>query len=87
MTTTSVIVRAGVAPLQREPSLRVEQAGQLVLGETARVLAAHGDWRQVRSDVDRYEGWVHTGYTLETDHEIARGWRETAGGWSEGAVV
>ena len=56
-------------------------------GETARVLEAQGDWRRVRLDLDRYEGWVHRGYALETDHEVARGWRDSAGGWSEGAVV
>lgn len=87
MTTTSLVGRAGVAPVTLEPNLRSEQVSQLVLGETARVLESLGDWRRVRLDVDRYEGWVHTGYALETDHEIARAWRESAGGWSEGAVV
>lgn len=87
MTTTSLIARSGVAPVQREPNLRAEQVTQFVLGETARVVESQGDWRRVRLDVDRYEGWVHVGYALETDHEIARGWRESATGWSEGAVL
>ncbi|HTS87960.1 MAG TPA: C40 family peptidase [Gemmatimonadales bacterium] len=87
MTTTSLVGRSGVAPVLREPSLRAEQVTQFVLGETARVLEHQGEWRRVRLDVDHYEGWVHIGYALETDHEIARGWRETATGWSEGAVV
>jgi gamma-D-glutamyl-L-lysine dipeptidyl-peptidase len=85
--TTSLIARAGVAPVLREPNLRSEQVTQFVLGETARVLEHQGDWRRVRLEPDRYEGWVHLGYALETDHEIARGWRETATAWSEGAVV
>lgn len=87
MTTTSLIARASVAPVLREPTVRSEQVTQLVLGETAKVLEHRGDWRQVRLDHDRYEGWVHIGYALETDHEIARGWRDTASAWSEGAVV
>lgn len=87
MTTTSLIARAGVAPVLREPGVRSEQVTQFVLGETAKVLDHQGDWRRVRLDHDRYEGWVHIGYALETDHEIARGWRETANAWSEGAVV
>jgi gamma-D-glutamyl-L-lysine dipeptidyl-peptidase len=87
VTTTSIVARAGVVPVKREPNLRSEQVTQLVLGETARVLETQGDWRRVRLDVDRYEGWVHRGYGLETDHEIARGWKDTATGWSEGAVV
>ena len=87
MTTTSLIARAGVAPVYREPNLRSEQVTQFVLGETARVLETQGEWRRVRLEIDRYEGWIHRGYALETDHEIARGWRETATAWSEGAVV
>jgi cell wall-associated NlpC family hydrolase len=71
----------------REPSLRAEQVSQFLLGETARVLEANGEWRRVRIDHDRYEGWVHLGYALETDHEIARAWRESATAWSDGAVV
>jgi hypothetical protein len=87
VTTTSLIARTGVAPVCREPNPRSEQVTQFVLGEVARVLEHQGDWRRVRLEGDRYEGWVHIGYTLETDHEIARGWRESATGWSEGAVV
>lgn len=85
--TTSLIGRAGLAPVHREANPRSEQVTQLVLGETAKVLEHLGDWRRVRLDHDRYEGWVHIGYALETDHEIARAWRETASAWSEGAVV
>ena len=85
--TTSLVARAGVAPVLREPNPRAEQVTQFVLGETARVLEHSGDWRRVRLEQDRYEGWVHIGYALETDHEIARGWRETATAWSDGAVV
>ncbi len=87
MSTTSLVGRSGVAPVFREPNLRSEVVTQFVLGETARVLAAEGEWRRVRLEGDRYEGWVHRGYALETDHEIARGWRDSATGWSEGAVV
>ena len=87
MTTTSLIARAGVAPVCREPNLRAEQVTQFVLGETARVLETQGEWRRVRLEGDRYEGWVHRGYALETDQEIARGWKESATAWSDGAVV
>lgn len=87
MTTSSVIARAGVLPVHREPNLRSERVTEMVLGETARVLESQGEWRRIKCDLDRYEGWIHRGYVLETDHEIARGWRESAAGWSEGAVV
>lgn len=87
MKSTALIGRTGVAPMYREANLRSEQVSQCVLGETARVLEAQGDWRRVRHDGDRYEGWMHIGYALEVDHEIARGWRDSATGWSDGAVV
>lgn len=87
MKTTSLIARTGVAPIFREASLRSEQISQCVMGETAHVLESLGTWRRVRHDGDRYEGWMHLGYALEVDHEIARGWRESATGWSDGAVV
>lgn len=87
MSTNSVIGLAAVAPVYREPDLRAEQVTQLVLGETGRILEGDGVWRRVRLELDHYEGWVHRGYVLETDHEVARAWRETAAGWSEGAVA
>jgi hypothetical protein len=86
-TRSSLIARAGVAPIYREASLRSEQVSQCVMGETAHVLEALGQWRRVRHDGDRYEGWMHLGYTLEVDAEIASGWRDSATGWSDGAVV
>lgn len=85
--TTALIARAGVAPIYREASLRGEQVSQCVMGETAQVLETQGSWRRIRHDGDRYEGWIHLGYGLEVDREIARGWRDSAAGWSEGAVV
>ncbi len=84
---SAVIARAAVVPLQKEPSLRVEQVSQLVLGETALVLAESDSWLRVRSDDDRYEGWIHRGYVVECDASAAARWRADADGWSEGAVL
>ena len=63
---SAVIARAAVAPAAT-PSRRSasEQVTQLVLGETAAVLEADGEWRRVRTDRDGYEGWVHAGYCVE----------------------
>lgn len=85
--TQALIARSGVAPVFREPSPRVEQVTQLVLGETARILETQASWRRIKCDDDGYEGWVHTGYVLEVDAEAARSWRNEATAWSEGAVV
>lgn len=84
---TSVIARAAIVPLVAQPTLRSEQASQLVLGETAAVLEAAADWRRVRTDLDGYGGWVHAGYCVEVDDAAAEAWRQEATGWSLGAVV
>lgn len=81
------IVRAGVAPVLRSGDVRAEQVTQLVLGETVDVRERAGEWRRVRGDVDGYEGWVHAGYLAEPSGAEVRRWRETALGWSDGAVV
>ena len=84
---TAVIVRAALAPLLSEPSLRAEQVNQMVLGETADELERSGEWRRVRARVYGYEGWAHAGYLRETGDEEAETWRREADGWSLGATV
>jgi cell wall-associated NlpC family hydrolase len=84
---SSVIARAAITPLFSQPSLRAEQASQLVLGETGSVEESVGEWRRIRCDHDGYRGWVHTGYMVETDSVAADRWRRDAGGWSLGATL
>jgi hypothetical protein len=84
---TAVIARAAIVPVFAQPTLRSEQASQLVLGETAAVLEAARDWRHVRTDLDGYPGWVHAGYCVEVDDPTAEAWRREATGWSLGAMV
>ncbi|HJX88648.1 MAG TPA: hypothetical protein VJ277_13865, partial [Gemmatimonadales bacterium] len=81
-----VAARAALVPLQAERSLRAELVSQLVLGETAVVQEASGEWRRVRCDLDGYLGWVHTGYLVELAPDAAAAWRSDAAGWSLGAV-
>lgn len=83
----SVIVRAAIAPVFAQPSLRVEQVSQLVLGETGSLEERSGEWRRIRCDHDGYQGWVHAGYVVETDRVTADRWRRDASGWSFGATV
>jgi hypothetical protein len=84
---TAVIARAAIVPIFAGPTLRAEQTNQLVLGETAAVLETAAEWRRVRCDLDRYEGWVHAGYCTELDDIAAEAWRRDATGWSQGAVA
>jgi NlpC/P60 family/Bacterial dipeptidyl-peptidase Sh3 domain len=84
---SAVIARAAIVPLLAQPTLRSEQATQLILGETAAVLEAAADWRRVRTELDAYEGWVHAGYCVEVDDAKAEAWRQAAMGWSLGAAV
>ncbi|HET9294584.1 MAG TPA: C40 family peptidase [Gemmatimonadales bacterium] len=83
----AVICRSTIAPLHATPGVRTEQVSQLVLGETAAVLAEEGQWLRVRTSADSYEGWLHRGYAVPCDAEAARTWSCEATGWSEGAEL
>ena len=83
----AVIATAAVAPMLAAAAVRAEQASQLILGETARVLENSGDWLRIRSDVDAYEGWVHRGYVRAVSEADAGRWRREATAWSDGARV
>lgn len=84
---SAIVITAPVAPLLIEPGIRSEQATQLVLGRTARVLEDRGDWRQVQVPPDGYVGWCHAGYCRLLDDDAGAAWVGAADGWSEGAVV
>jgi gamma-D-glutamyl-L-lysine dipeptidyl-peptidase len=83
----AVIARAAIAPVLAEPRVRAEQVTQLVLGETAAVAEASGEWRRVCTTYDGYDGWIHAGYLCEVEDSSAEEWSSRATGWSEGAVV
>jgi cell wall-associated NlpC family hydrolase len=51
------------------------------------VLESAGAWRQIRTGLDRYVGWIHAGYCAEVDDGAADAWRQEAEGWSHGATV
>jgi cell wall-associated NlpC family hydrolase len=54
----TVVVRATLANLRREPAHASELVSQLVLGEEARVLDGSGSWLRVAGR-DGYAGWAH----------------------------
>ena len=74
-----------MTPLLADPSVRAEQLSQLLLGETAQILASSGDWRRLRRAHDGYEGWSHRGYLRELDAGALAAWRPS--GWSDGSEV
>ncbi|MEZ0333826.1 MAG: SH3 domain-containing protein, partial [Gemmatimonadales bacterium] len=84
---TRIIARSAIVPLYVQPSLRSEQVSQLVLGETGRIDERAGEWRRIRVELDGYRGWVHEGYCIETEDEVADRWRQEAGAWSLGATI
>lgn len=84
---TVVVITAPVAPLLVEPAIRSEQATQLVLGRSARVLEDRGEWHRVQVPLDGYVGWCHAGYCRTLDDDAGAAWVDAADGWSEGAVV
>lgn len=81
----AVIVRAAVAPMLAEATVRAEQVTQLLLGETAELLESRGEWRRLRAHRDGYEGWVNEGYLRLVAPAEAERWAERAAAWSEGA--
>ncbi len=83
----NIISRSAIVPVFAQATLRTEQLTQLILGETGEVLERAGEWRRIRTHVDGYEGWVHSGYLMEVSSEDAARWREDAIGWSTGALL
>jgi hypothetical protein len=65
---------AGISmiPMRREPFHRSEMVSQLVFGETYIVLDERHDWLLVRSDWDRYEGWISRNIYEEVSPEDYR---------------
>ena len=57
----SFVVRAAVAPINAEPSLRSEQVSQTLAGHFLVGLEERPSWLRVRAR-DGYEGWVNRGY-------------------------
>lgn len=82
-----VAANAAVVPVLHAASVRAEQVTQLILGETADLLARDGEWCRLRTDFDRYEGWAHAGYLVELDSSAYAGWRVRATALGEGAAV
>ncbi len=68
--TEMLIVRAAVAPLGAEPSLRGEQLSQLLEGHAVERVTEQGEWLRVRTS-DGYEGWVHRGYLYDESARAA----------------
>ena len=59
-------VIAAVAPLLGEPRAAATQTSQYLNGARLAVLETRGDWFHVRGP-DRYEGWMHRGYIVDTE--------------------
>jgi hypothetical protein len=81
----AVVGIAAITPLLAAPTVRAEQVSQLVLGETAVVVAAEGDWRRLRCSHDAYEGWAHRGYLRSVGASELEEWGLS--GWSSGAEL
>jgi len=54
------LAKRGVADLRREPRSLAERVSQLLYGEAVRILQEGEEYCQVRTEKDRYMGWVHS---------------------------
>lgn len=53
-----VICPLSVVPIRETPSHKSQQVSQLLLTETAQVIDNQGEWLQIRTLQDDYQGWV-----------------------------
>ncbi len=56
-----------VCHVRKEPSHRSEMISQLLFGEKCILLELNGDWANVRSKYEGYEGWVQRGQITAID--------------------
>lgn len=83
---TAILATTAVAPLHAAPSLRSEMVSQMVLGEGAEILESQHSMYRVRTLLDDYEGWIHSGYTCRLSLSEVKDWLAHAV-WSEGALL
>src|SRR4029450_8737272 len=69
--TARAVVRASIAPMHAESRVSSPQISQRLAGHAVEVLEIAGDWLRVRGD-DRYEGWMHRGYVVDSGDEASR---------------
>lgn len=51
-------IHLAAVPMRSEPSHRSEMVNQLTAGDTATLISSQGDWIELQSDYDGYQGWV-----------------------------
>ena len=66
------ICKLSIVPVRKEPSDRSEMVTQLLFGETFEVLETAGAWSKIKTDYDRYSGWVDTKQITKLDDEEAQ---------------
>jgi cell wall-associated NlpC family hydrolase len=54
----TVVSHIPVIPLRSEPTHKAELISQLLFGETAQVIDLQKEWILVRTDFDKYSGWI-----------------------------
>jgi hypothetical protein len=77
--TGHALIRAALAPVRAQPTVRAEQVSQELLGAVLRVSERSGDWARVTGE-DGYEGWVQEGGLIFCPAEKAEAWWDDAGG-------
>lgn len=54
----NAICTVAAAPVRVEPAHRTEMCDQLLFGQTMQVLERKGEWVNIRTSYDSYEGWI-----------------------------
>lgn len=63
------ICNLGIVPLRSEPSDKSEMVSQLLFGELFECLEKNKKWCRIRSEYDKYEGWIDSKQFFELDSE------------------
>ena len=59
------ISKLSIISLRKEPNHRSELVSQLLFGETYEIIITQGNWINIRSSYDGYEGWIDASQHIE----------------------
>lgn len=71
--------RTAVSPLRKERSDASEMVSQLLFGEIAELVSSEGNWAQIRTFCDNYEGWTDSRHLLPLSTKEVSRWLDGIG--------
>ena len=66
--------KVSISPLRKENSDPSEMVSQLLFGEIVELMENQGNWSQVRTFFDNYEGWADSRHLVPLTHKEVKRW-------------